>query len=123
TAQLPDTLLNEILVQNTPQDAAIKSQLNELRTSGQIIDRAAIEADVVSLARIVRGNNNEVVGAIEVLVPQYRAKVENIIPQLEEAANALSAALGAAKPALGTAVEREVTPAGVRSDPQLTRMK
>lgn len=108
TAQLSDTVLAEVLSANTVQDAAIKAQLSELRSSGQIIDRGAIEADVVSVCRVVRGNNNEVVGAIEVLIPQYRAKLDTLAPKIEEAANALSTALGATKLGLATAVEKEV---------------
>jgi len=119
TAQLPDTTLTEILAGNTVQDVAIKTQLAELRSTGQIIDRGAIEADVVSICRIVRGNNNEVVGAIEVLVPQYRAKLDTITPKIEEATTALSTALGASKAALTTTVEREVvTP--TTPQPQVT---
>lgn len=107
TAQLPDSILNELLAANTPQDAAIKNQLTELRNSGQIVDRAAIEADVVSISRVVRGSNSQVVGAIEVLAPQYRAKVEAILPQVEEAALALSTALGAQRSSLKAAIEKE----------------
>lgn len=110
TAQLPDTTLTEVLSSNTVQDAAIKTQLQELRSSGQIIDRGAIEADVISIARVVRGNNNEVVGAIEVLVPQYRAKIDALLPKLEEAATQLSTALGASKSGLTTSLEKEVIP-------------
>ncbi|MEY4700154.1 MAG: hypothetical protein RL326_341 [Pseudomonadota bacterium] len=110
TAQLPDTTLAEVLSSNTVQDAAIKTQLQELRSSGQIIDRGAIEADVISIARVVRGNNNEVVGAIEVLVPQYRAKIDALLPKLEEAATQLSTALGASKGGLTTSLEKEVIP-------------
>ncbi len=110
TAQLSDAVLAEILATNTPQDAAIKNQLHELRNTGQIIDRGAIEADVVSMARIVRGAKNEVVGAIEILAPQYRAKVENLTPILEEAATALSNALGAAaRTGLAASMEKEIT--------------
>lgn len=108
TAQLSDTTLAELLAGNTPQDAAIRSQLNELRSSGQIIDRGAIEADVVALCKVVRGLNNEVVGAIEVLVPQYRVKVEAIMPQIDEAASSLSAMLGSAKPSISAGIEKEV---------------
>jgi IclR family KDG regulon transcriptional repressor len=109
TAQLPDGVLSEVLASNTVQDAAIKAQLAELRASGQIVDRGAIEADVISICRIVRGNNNEVVGAIEVLAPQYRAKIDALLPRIEEAAAQLSAALGAAKVAGAAAVvEKEV---------------
>jgi IclR family KDG regulon transcriptional repressor len=110
TAQLTDAVLAEILATNTPQDAAIKSQLNELRNSGQVIDRGATEADVVALSRIVRGAKNEVVGAIEILAPLYRAKVENLVPLLEEAATGLSVSLGSAtRTGLAASMEKEVT--------------
>jgi len=108
TAQLPDAMLAEILASNTVQDVAIKTQLGELRSSGQIVDRGAIEADVISICRVVRGNNNEVVGAIEVLAPQYRAKIDALIPKIEEAANQLSTALGASKSAGAVTIEKEV---------------
>lgn len=122
TAQLSDTLLAEILATNTPQDAAIRNALQELRTSGQITDRGAIEGDVVALARVVRGTTNEIVGAIEVLAPQYRAKPEAISPRLEEAATSLSAVLGSSKshgPSdLPRGIEKEILPsqsaAGIR---------
>jgi IclR family KDG regulon transcriptional repressor len=116
TAQLPDGVLTEILAANTVQDAAIKTQLAELRSTGQIVDRGAIEADVVSVCKVVRGTNNDVVGAIEVLVPQYRAKTDTIMPKLEEAAVMLSMALGASRSSL--AVEREVVQAGVSGSSQ-----
>jgi IclR family KDG regulon transcriptional repressor len=109
TAHLSDAALTELLAANTAQDAAIKTQLAELRSTGQIVDRGAIEADVVSICRVVRGNNNEVLGAIEILVPQYRAKTDAIMPKLDEAAAMLSMALGASRASL--AVEREVVPA------------
>ena len=57
----------------------------------------------------MRGHNNEVVGAIEVLVPQYRAKIEQIMPQLEEAASSISTALGFNKQGLSAGIEREVS--------------
>lgn len=108
TAQLSDAVLGELLAANTPQDAAIKSQLNELRNSGQIIDRGAVEADVVSISKVIRGLKGEVVGAIEVLIPQYRAKVEDLMPAIDEAAQALSTSLGSMKSGLSAQMEREV---------------
>ena len=109
TAQLPDDMLNEILSGNTPQDAAIKSQCSELRSTGQIIDRGAIEADVVCAVKVIKSLDNEVVGAIEVLVPQYRAKIESIMPQIDEAAEALSNLLGAmTKSGLAASIEKQV---------------
>jgi DNA-binding IclR family transcriptional regulator len=116
TAQLSDAALTELLAANTAQDAAIKTQLAELRSTGLIVDRGAIEADVVSIAKVVRGNNNEVVGAIEVLMPQYRAKTDSIMPKLDEAAMMLSMALGASRSSL--AVEREVIPSVAAVTPQ-----
>lgn len=110
TAQLPDAVLAEVLATNTPQDAAIRNQLNELRNSGVIVDRGATEVDVVSVSRVIRGSNNEVVGAIEILIPQYRAKVEVILPQIEEAANALSMSLGSMqKKGISSSLEKEIT--------------
>ncbi|MCO6429537.1 MAG: IclR family transcriptional regulator [Deltaproteobacteria bacterium] len=109
TAHLSDAVLGEVLATNTPQDAAIKNQLNELRNTGQLIDRGIVEADVVAVTKIVRGNNNLVVGAIEVLSPQYRAKTETMLPLIEQAASALSSSLGASVKGLGAAIEREVS--------------
>ena len=109
TAQLPDTMLDELLAGNTPQDAAIKNQLHELRNSGAITDKAAIEADVTSVSRIVTGHNEQVIGAIEILAPQYRAKTDAMMSAVEEAASELSAALGASKPGLIATIEKEIT--------------
>ncbi len=115
TAQLSDAALTEVLAGNTVQDAAIRSQLNELRSTGLIIDRGAIEADVVSICKIIRGSNGDAVGAIEALVPQYRAKIDSLTPRIDEAAALLSTALGSAastRAPLTTSLEKEVsTPA------------
>lgn len=109
TAQLPDAVLSELLATNTPQDAAIRNQLHDLRSTGMIVDRGAIEADVVSISKTVRGLHNEVVGAIEVLIPQYRGKTEDVIQALEDAAKQLSAALGGdLKKGLNSGMEKEV---------------
>ncbi|MDC0358177.1 IclR family transcriptional regulator [Oligoflexia bacterium] len=121
TAQLSDSILDELLAPNTPQDAAIKNQLSELRNNGNIIDRAAIEPDVVSIAVLVRGNSQAVIGAVEVLVPQYRAKVEGIMQQIEETASALSSALGASTTGLTAGLEKEISVE--MSSEQMSRMK
>jgi IclR family transcriptional regulator, KDG regulon repressor len=109
TAQMPDAALAELLASNTAQDAAIKSQLGELRSTGMVMDRGATEADVLAVSRVVRGVNSEIIGAIEVLGPQYRAKTDLIIPKLEEAAQALSTSLGSMRSALIASVEREIS--------------
>lgn len=108
-AHLPDPTLNELLATNTPQDAAIRSQLTELRNTGQVIDRGVIESDVIAMAKVVRGQQNEIAAAIEVMAPQYRAKVESILPLLDNAAQSLSTALGSSKTTLTTSVEKEVS--------------
>lgn len=108
-ANLPDAMLNELLATNTPQDAAIRGQMNELRTSGQIADRGVIESDVIAIAKIVRGQKNEIVAAIEVTIPQYRAKLEAITPLLDKAALELSTSLGSSKTTLTSSIEKEVS--------------
>jgi DNA-binding IclR family transcriptional regulator len=110
TAQLPDATLAEMLAGNSPQDAAIKSQLNELRIGGVTIDRGAVEPDVVAIGKIIRGDNDQVLGAIELLAPQYRAKTDALLPALEEAAKNLSLALGASEAGISAAIEKEVGP-------------
>jgi len=111
TAQLPDEILAEVLAGNTPQEAAIRNQLNDLRTSGRAIDRGAIETDVISISKIVRDDMNEVVGAVEVLIPQYRAKIDDTLPLVEKAAEELTIALGASttKTTVRAGIEKSVT--------------
>jgi DNA-binding IclR family transcriptional regulator len=108
TAQLPDVALEEILSGATPQDVAIKNQLVDLRNAGSIIDRGATEADVVTVARVVRGPTGAVVGAVEVLIPQYRAKIEDVMPLIDEAVAALSNQLGSPRSGLAAEVTKEV---------------
>jgi IclR family transcriptional regulator, KDG regulon repressor len=108
TAQLPDSILSDTLAGNTPQDAAIKNQLAELRSSGQIIDRGATEADVVSICKVVKGHKKDVCAAIEVLIPQYRANIDAIMPQIEDAATTLSVSLGASQKSLASTIEKEI---------------
>ena len=110
TAQLSDSVLEEVLATNTPQDAAIRNQLSELRTNGGIIDRAAIEPDVVTICHLVKDHNGNVTGAVELLAPQHRAKIEELQPLVESAAKALSKSLGSREKAgFGSALEKEVT--------------
>lgn len=114
-ANLPEAVLEEILAATAAQagglpDATLRAMLSELRAAGEIIDRASIEPEVVALARVVRGLNNEVVGAIEVLVPQYRAnKIEELQNQIQIAAEELSKSLGAHKTGLAGALEKEIS--------------
>jgi len=109
-AQLSDAALNEILATDTPQDAAIKNSLSELRSTGLIIDKGASEADVITIARIIKGNGSETIGAIEVMLPQYRAKLEAISSKIEDAAMTLTSVLGASnsKSSLSASLEKEV---------------
>jgi IclR family KDG regulon transcriptional repressor len=110
TAQLSDAVLEEVLAANTPQDAAIRNQLTELRNNGSIIDRAAIEPDVVTICQIVRDHNGHVTGAVELLAPQHRAKIEELQPLVDAAAKNLSKSLGSRdRSTLGRALEKEVT--------------
>jgi IclR family KDG regulon transcriptional repressor len=109
TAQLSDSVLDELLAGNTPQDSAIKAQLAELRRTGKTIDKGATEAEVVTLCQLVRGTGGMVVGAIEVCAPQFRANVSVIEKSLEGAAEGLSTALGGSKSGLIQGLEKEVS--------------
>lgn len=108
TAQLPDAMLSEVLAGNTPQDAAIKNQLGELRSTGQLVDRGAIEADVVSVVKVIRGEGNRSVGAVEMLVPQYRANLDSLLPMLESCVAKLSDSMGSHTSSLVAAIEKEI---------------
>ena len=108
TAQLPDSMLEEVLAGNTAQDAAIRNQLNELRNSGLIVDRAATEPDVLAIGKIVRGNNNQVIGAIEVLIPLYRGKADAVTAAIETAAHTLSKSLGYSKTGLAGDLQKTI---------------
>ncbi len=109
TAQLPDSILSEVLATNSPQDAAIKNQLDDLRKKGMVIDNGAVEADVVSVSHLIHGNGSAVVGAIEVLAPKYRANTDDALPQLKEACQKLSRSLGGSRGGLGGAVEKDIS--------------
>ncbi len=116
TAHLSDTVLTELLAGNSPQDAAIRSQLTELRSTGQIVDRGAVEADVVTISRVVRGLSGDAIAAVELLAPQYRAKTEVLLPAIDEATKALTTAIGGmVKKGLSAAVEKEVAPSSSAS--------
>ncbi len=52
--------------------------------------------------------HGDVIAAIEVLVPQYRAKTDELAPHIDEAARTLSTALGAQKSGLNAALEKSV---------------
>lgn len=108
-AQMSDAELEEILAPNTPQDAAIRNQLADLRAQGIIIDRGAIETDVISISKVIKGDKGRILGAIELVAPQYRAKIEDLVAAVDEAAEKLSSTMGHSKKALASTVEMEIT--------------
>jgi len=95
TAQLSDDVLDDVLAGNTPQDAAIRTQMFDLRSTGRAVDRGVLEIDVVSVSKVIRDSSSKVVAALEVLVPQYRAKVDECVLAVEESAKELTVSLGA----------------------------
>lgn len=107
-SQLEDAKLEGILSENTPQDAAIKSQLADLRKNEMILDKGGIEPDVVLISVIVKDYVNKIAGAIEVVIPQYRANVDSVMKIIAESQDELSKVLGAVKGGLASAVEKEI---------------
>ena len=63
---------------------------------------------MISVSQIVKGAGNTVVGAIEVLSPQFRVNVSEIEEALGRASEALSTALGGSKTPLSQALEKEI---------------
>jgi IclR family KDG regulon transcriptional repressor len=107
-AQLPDATLADYLGSPNAEIAALKTQLAELKAAGTCVERFGPDNEVVAISRVVRGVRSEVVGAIEILAPQYRVKPEAIMPIVEEIANSLSQTLGAVKGGLISSIEKEV---------------
>lgn len=97
TAHLSDAELETILAGNTPQDVAIKGKLAEMRTQGSLVDRGALEPDVLSVCHVIKAVDERVVGAIEILIPQYRVKGEECLAQVKRAAQEISTSLGSLK--------------------------
>lgn len=114
-SQMSDKNLNQLLSENTPQDAAIKSQLTDLRKNEMILDKGGIEPDVVLISVIVRDYVQNVAGAIEVVMPHYRANVDAVIKIIKEAQNDLSSVLGSIKGGLASAVEKEIVKENIES--------
>jgi DNA-binding IclR family transcriptional regulator len=108
-AQLQESLLAEMIAGGTPADQTLKAQANDLRTSGLIIEKGSAESELITIAKVVRGLNNNVVAAIELLVPQYRSKIESLMPAFDGAVQALSTSLGAATLGISTTIEREIS--------------
>ncbi len=106
-AHLPDEKLEQMLSTNTPQEAAVRNQLVEIRTTGKIIDRGGIEPEVVCISQIFKGAGG-FVGAIEVLSPQFRAKIDGISDSLEKSIKLLSKNLGASATNLSSKIVKEV---------------
>lgn len=105
-AQLPESSLADYI--GAADAASLKTQLAEMRSTGCAVERSGPDGEIVSIAKVVRGVRSEVVGAIEVLAPQYRVKPETVMPVLEETATLLSQTLGAVKGGLVSSVEKEV---------------
>jgi IclR family transcriptional regulator, KDG regulon repressor len=94
TSHLPDSELETLLNGNTPQDVAIKGKLAEMRAQGYLIDRGARDPEVLSICHVIRGVDERIVGAIEVQIPQYRAKTEDCLSEVKRAAEEISRSLG-----------------------------
>ncbi|HMO02618.1 MAG TPA: IclR family transcriptional regulator [Oligoflexia bacterium] len=109
-ASLPEDLFKEVMNDsgNSPQDIGLKTQAPEMRRTGFAIDKGGIEGDVVSMAKVVKGYKDQVVAALELLAPQFRAKNESLQNLLVEAANELSRVLGASKISLSSTIEKEI---------------
>lgn len=102
---LQDSALDEIFANNNQ----MKKQIIDMRASDSCVDDCKSESEVVCISRLI-SNHRGVVGAIEVLVPKYRANVESMMPTINQISNDLSKALGvnaSFKPKLQANIEKE----------------
>jgi IclR family KDG regulon transcriptional repressor len=105
---LSERILDEFVASGGSIDEEIKQATAELRHTGIIVDKGTAESEVLSISKVVRGLNGDVVAAIELIAPQHRSNQAQLTQLVEDAANNLSSALGSAKNnALGGAIERE----------------
>lgn len=112
-SSLSDNILDEMFA----NEDKFKKEITDLRTSDSNIDDCKLEDEVVTITKLV-SNHRGVVGAIEVLIPKYRANVENLMPIVNQCASDLSKALGvqaAFKPKLRASIEKEHTTSDIRS--------
>ncbi len=106
-SSLSDTILNEIIPNETPS----KKQILDLKSSNILVDEGKEDSEVISISRLV-SNHRGIVGAIEVLVPRYRADISQITPKVNQFADELSKALGvnaSFKPRLQATIEKELS--------------
>ena len=106
--QLPDAEIQELSSSNQMLGTLIKGQVAELKSAGMLCDRGQTESDVLCISRIIRGLNNTVLGAVEISAPMYRAKIQELQPALDKAANTITGFYaGAAGSALKEKIEKE----------------
>lgn len=104
-SSLSDSILDELFA----NDMQTKKQIIELRQSSSNIDECKSESEVVCISKLI-SNHRGVVGAIEVLIPKYRANIESAMPIINQISNDLSKALGVNatfKPKLQANIEKE----------------
>lgn len=104
-SSLSDSIIDEMFA----NDGQTKKQIIEMRSSNVEIDDCKMENDVVSISRLV-SNHRGTVGAVEVLVPKYRANIDNIMPIINQISDDLSKVLGvnaSFKPKLQANIEKE----------------
>ncbi len=103
-SSFPESTIDEMY----PTDTSLKRKLDELRSSDTVINKD-FDDDVITICKLV-SNHRGVVGAIEVMVPKYRANIDDILPQINQTATSLSKVLGinaSFKPKLQASIEKE----------------
>ena len=104
-AQLPEDQIKEVC----SNESTVYKKINDLKSKEKHVDNAKLDKDVVCFSQVVRGLSNSVIGAIEVMVPQYRVNETQVTREMSVAANRISELFAGDSIPLNSKIEKEVS--------------
>ena len=89
--------------------AQLRRRLSEIRRDGFVVSDRAIDLTTVSVAAPVRGEDDNVIAALSVVVPYGNVAPQTLVPLVRASARGMSRRLGAPSVRLAAAAVRTVT--------------